>query len=707
MSISPDGEETRQIEVGALEILRSQGNPFESLASPHRAAEDFAQLHCDELHAEERRQLLAAIDSYRLSEYSEAGQLKPARAVTVLGDRGAGKTHLLQTLIDRADRKAQLVVRPSTLAAGQGFEEYLLAQLRIALGEKDEFHQDPPLELIARRITRRLLLQALQQLSPVEQLFSLRPDAAKSSVLCWSGAERVTKRWGNLLAALAAPASTDALRAVLLDGGLAPDRALALVEAHLRRRETSTSLVPIVRRSLYAAMARRVLLEDPEVLPTYLREGYLPQLQGDDTRADLVRSLLHVLIEACAICRMPVVVAFDNFEQLFSPFHAFDGDLARQFFQQVAQAIDATRGVLFLLFFEQGLYDAQAAPLLVEGFVQARINQTIPALPGFPAAVRLTPPSAEQLVHLVHTRVQRMLADYPNASQLRKSFPFADKFAAQQVGSGVVLRNVLMYLRDAYDTIVYGRRDPVPGLSSTTGPVPPEATSSVDTARRPTSDVAATSWPLLLDTAWTRAREAARKSASETTLQELHECLGGFLQAADKGALAGWTITRVVATDSVGDNPAYGIVTRIDCQRADGAVGDGPKELKVGVGFLLGLRRGTLVDLRSKFDYFRKYGRGARLIVLWPRDADGDLIEAMSEGTRKVWDENRHHHRKTQLRRVTEQDLRALLTLRHLPRLIEKTMDQPPPAEVYADFLREKLRNVLPLLVPPSANVSE
>lgn len=690
MSISPDLTQDQSLEEQAKGLLRARGNPFELLASPHRATAGFADLHAPEIHRLPREQLLAAIDTYRVPEYHDFARLPSTRVITVLGERGSGKTHLLQALIARADNRVQLVVRPSTLEQSLGFEEYLLAQIRIALGESDEFHGQAPLDLIAQSLTRRLLLQALRQLSPIQQLFALHPDTTLPTRLLWGGAEQSIRRWGHLLAKLADPTADAELRSIVLGQGLDPKQAVRLVEAHLRRLEASTSPLQVVRRGLYAALVRRVLLNDREILPQYLREDYLHAGGPGSTRSELVRPLLQVLVEACALCRIPIVFAFDNFERLFSPMGSYDSETAQKFFRNVAQVVDLPLGTLFLLFFEHGLFDAQGAPQ-IDDFVRGRIEQGV-QLPNRESvsAVRLQAPDVEDLTCLIHGRVQRLLSDLPGASQLRRSFPFAERFPAQLAGSGVTLRNILIGLRDAYYQLLR------PAALATPLAVPTEPAAS-----QPASTEAQPNWTERFESIWRRATDASRRGVQEAAYQEYHEGLGVLLQALGGTIIEGWSIQRLLPVDPVGDHPTYGLVTRIDLRRADGASVDGPKELKVGVGFLLAARRGTLVDLRAKFDYFRKYERGARLVILWPNDAAGDLLDSMSDGTLAVWEENRRSHHKTQLRRIAERDLRYLLCLRLLPRYLSELPEQPP-GDLLAEFLRSRLSTLLPLLVPPS-----
>ena len=73
-------------------------------------------------------------------------------------------------------------------------------------------------------------------------------------------------------------------------------------------------------------------------------------------RADVVRHLLHAVREACALVQLPVIYAFDNLEGLLAPAGNLQPRRAAAFLEGLAQAVDHTRGFLFLVFFEQGLF---------------------------------------------------------------------------------------------------------------------------------------------------------------------------------------------------------------------------------------------------------------------------------------------------------------------------------------------------------------
>src|SRR5581483_3273518 len=135
MSSSPDAAAPGG--AAALDVLRGQPNPFEALVRPQRPDDRFADLHVAALLRGPRALLLRVVDRYRLAEYRAARDLPETRVVTVLGPRGAGKTHTLEALGQRDDGLTQLLVRPSFLETGVPFEEYLLGQLLNALLEDD------------------------------------------------------------------------------------------------------------------------------------------------------------------------------------------------------------------------------------------------------------------------------------------------------------------------------------------------------------------------------------------------------------------------------------------------------------------------------------------------------------------------------------------------------------------------------------------
>src|SRR5438105_1955904 len=138
----------------ALDYLKGKENPFDSLARPQRLDDRFLDVHVPELLATERRLLLEIMDHYRVEEYARTADLPATRVVLILGERGSGKTHLLQSLSYLDDGKSQIVVRPGYYDVNLPFEEYLLAQLLATLAAQDEVYRSRPIEDIAAALTR-------------------------------------------------------------------------------------------------------------------------------------------------------------------------------------------------------------------------------------------------------------------------------------------------------------------------------------------------------------------------------------------------------------------------------------------------------------------------------------------------------------------------------------------------------------------------
>src|SRR2546421_13099331 len=92
----------------ALEGLRRAGNPFRNYFARNPDDEVCARFHVPELFARERAQLLGVVDLYR------ANPATHSEMVPVLGNKGAGKTHLLHSIKHGEGGAGQLLVTPGT-----------------------------------------------------------------------------------------------------------------------------------------------------------------------------------------------------------------------------------------------------------------------------------------------------------------------------------------------------------------------------------------------------------------------------------------------------------------------------------------------------------------------------------------------------------------------------------------------------------------
>ena len=113
---------SRPLPERALEVLRRAGNPFRNYFARNPDDEVCARYHVPELFATEREQLLGVVDLYRYDPATHS------EVVPVLGNKGAGKTHLLHSIKHGTEGAWQLLVTPGTYQKDTEFLEYLLFQ---------------------------------------------------------------------------------------------------------------------------------------------------------------------------------------------------------------------------------------------------------------------------------------------------------------------------------------------------------------------------------------------------------------------------------------------------------------------------------------------------------------------------------------------------------------------------------------------------
>ncbi len=107
----------------SLEVLRRAGNPFRNYFARNPDDEVCARYHVAELFAMQRQQLLGVVDLYRYDPATHS------EVVPVLGNKGAGKTHLLHSIKHGQESGWQLLVTPGTYQKDSDFLEYLLFQV--------------------------------------------------------------------------------------------------------------------------------------------------------------------------------------------------------------------------------------------------------------------------------------------------------------------------------------------------------------------------------------------------------------------------------------------------------------------------------------------------------------------------------------------------------------------------------------------------
>src|SRR5206468_10601743 len=153
---------TRPLPERALEVLRRSGNPFRNYFARNPDDEVCARYHVPEMFASERDLLMGVIDLYRYDPMTHS------EVVPVLGNKGAGKTHLLHSIKHGNDQAWQLLVTPGVYQRDSEFLEYVLFQVIDTLLGGGKQKGVRPLDYIGEELVRRLLAKSLDDLSPAE-----------------------------------------------------------------------------------------------------------------------------------------------------------------------------------------------------------------------------------------------------------------------------------------------------------------------------------------------------------------------------------------------------------------------------------------------------------------------------------------------------------------------------------------------------------
>ncbi len=90
--------------------------------------------------------------------------------VPILGNKGAGKTHLLYSIKHGPEGTWQLLVTPGTYQKDTDFLEYLLFQLIDTLLGGGRQKNARPLEYVGEQVVRNLLSASLSALTPAQRL---------------------------------------------------------------------------------------------------------------------------------------------------------------------------------------------------------------------------------------------------------------------------------------------------------------------------------------------------------------------------------------------------------------------------------------------------------------------------------------------------------------------------------------------------------
>ena len=254
------------------DVLKRAGNPFRNYFARNPDDEVCARYHVPELFAAERDLLHAVIDLYRYDPQTHS------EVVPVLGNKGAGKTHLLHSIKHGVGGQWQLLVTPGVYQKDTEFLEYLLFQIIDTLLGGGKQKGVRPLEYVGDQLVRRQLGVALRELSEDDKIELFPPPGlGRWARRLGLGTQQARERAEWLAENLSgysnfARMPTPVLQA-LSDAGLTPQKAFDLVAAHVQKTEAHNT-AGIMRRHIFQGFAKAALLRDESDLANFLTFGF-------------------------------------------------------------------------------------------------------------------------------------------------------------------------------------------------------------------------------------------------------------------------------------------------------------------------------------------------------------------------------------------------------------------------------------------------
>lgn len=442
----------------ARESLKRAGNPFRNYFARNPDDEVCARYHVPELFAAERDLLHAIIDLYRYDPMTHS------EVVPVLGNKGAGKTHLLHSIKHGAGGNWQLLVTPGVFQKDTDFLEYLLFQIIDTLLGGGKQKGVRPLAFVGDQLVRRQLGIALRELTAEEKVDLFPPagigrwgkrlglGTAQAAERCEWLAENISG-YANF-ARMPLP-----LAQALADAGLPAERAYELLAAHATKTEARNT-VGLMRRSILQGFAKATLLGDESDLASFLTYGFAElEFHVRPSRQDLVLALFKTLTDVFRGLKIPVVVAFDQLEDLLLARRNDDSHrTAEAFFAGIVQAMHQIDGLCFLIFAERGLWNRFVPSL--DGYIQDRLNNPV-HVPKFGTvkAIRLEAPTPGLVRRVVESRLRPVLDELPGGEEMPDIFPFAEDQVNRIAKTEPTLRDMLQQFRHLFDHVVYGPDD--------------------------------------------------------------------------------------------------------------------------------------------------------------------------------------------------------------------------------------------------------
>jgi hypothetical protein len=407
--------------------------------------------------------------------------------------------------------------------------------------------------------------------------------------------------------------------------------------------------------------------------------------------------------------RVPVVMAFDQLEDLLLARRADDGHrVAEAFFAGIVQAMHQIDGLCFLVFAERGLWNRFVPSL--DGYIQDRLNNPV-HVPGHGTikTLRLEAPSPELAMRVVEARLRPSLEELPDLARDCSIFPFTEEQVLNVARTEPTLRDMLQQYRHLFDHLVYGTEEAVP--PSPVDRLPPEEsaikvksvvivetppTTVVPVVAEPSSLVVATA--VNLAELWEQELRSARRQlepegALTGATRELQSGLGAFLRLChEHGVKVGpWRLRHVVPEWTFGDHPTYGAITIAHWACKDG------QPWKVGIGPWLGRGPAKPKDLEKKLAAFEVEPTVIdHLILLRPED---DL--ALNGKSKTLWLDAERKGRHARMEAVGLDGFAVWYGFPRWLTAVTEAMPSGQPLPNVADLLQDRCERLLQQVCMP------
>ena len=443
------------------DVLKRAGNPFRNYFARNPDDEVCARYHVPELFAAERDLLHAIIDLYRYDPMAHS------EVVPVLGNKGAGKTHLLHSIKHGSGGQWQLLVTPGVFQKDTDFLEYLLFQIIDTLLGGGKQKGSRPMQYVGDQLVRRQLGLALRELQPADKVELFPPPgigrwARRLGLGNTQANERAEWLAENLTGYANFARVPMPLAQALSGAGISPERAFDLCAAYTARTEPHNA-AGLIRRSVLTGFCKATLLGDEAELANFLTYGFAElDFNVKPGRQDLVLQLFKVLTEVFRGLKIPVVVAFDQLEDLLLARRNDDSHrVAEAFFAGIVQVMHQIDGLCFLVFAERGLWNRFVPSL--DGYIQDRLNNPV-HVPKFGTvkALRLEAPPVDLVRRVAEARLRPVLDEVPDNAALGDLYPFTADQIDRIARTEPTLRDMLQQFRHLFDHMVYGPEDNTP-----------------------------------------------------------------------------------------------------------------------------------------------------------------------------------------------------------------------------------------------------